>query len=120
MSKDSHREPYQDGGPSPLEELLACEQELTERLARAQAEARRLVDVARAEVARAQAEMEASLEADSLRVRAQIRAETQASVREISVRARERIEGYECVAQERVARLADDAFRRLVGAEGER
>jgi len=120
MPTTSDRDPFQEGGGrSPLEELLACEQELTERLARAQAEARRLVDVTRADVARARAELEASLEAESQRVRAQIQADTQASVRKISARARERVASYEGVSPERVARLADRAFRRLLSAEGE-
>lgn len=105
------------GESSELADLLACELELGEMLAHAKEEARRLVEEARATADRADAELEASLEAESEGVRARMRQETQASVRVISARARERVAVLESVTDERVERLAEAAFRRLIGAE---
>jgi len=100
-----------------LAELLACEFELAELLARTQEQGRHLVEEARAETGRAEVDMEASLEAESDRERARIREETQTSVREIWARARRRVAAFEGVPDERVERLAEAAFRRLIGAE---
>lgn len=105
------------GESSELADLLACELELGELLARAQAEARRLVEEARARADRADAQLEVSLEAESEGVRARIRQETQATVRSISARARDRVAAFEVVSDEGVERLAEAAFRRLIGAE---
>jgi vacuolar-type H+-ATPase subunit H len=117
MSTNSEPRPM-GGEPNQLAELLACEQELAVQLARAQEDARRLVDEARAEAARAEAALEGSLQAEAERLRASIREEIQASLREIAARTRERIARFEAVSDEEVARLADAAFLRLIGREG--
>ena len=103
--------------PSRLTELLECERELAELTAAARKEADRRVEDARAEVALAEAELEASLEAESERVRSEIRAAAQARVHEILGRARERADRYASLSAPEVDRLAEVAFRRLLGGE---
>jgi hypothetical protein len=101
--------------PSRLSELLECEQDLAELMAATREEGRRRVDEARADVARAEAELEASLEEESGRVRGEIGAAAQARVHELRSRARERAARYEGVSDQEVDRLAAAAFRRLLG-----
>jgi len=117
----SHDQPG-PGGPtqaSQLAELLECERELAELLAAAEAEAVRMVDEARAAAVADDAEVEASLEDEGERQRVRIREATQRRVRELRAEAGERVALFEGVSDGEVARLADDAFRRLVAREVE-
>ena len=104
------------GGGSRLAELLACEQELAEQLAAARDEGRDLIERARREAALAEAELEASLEKASDRVRREIREASQARIHEVLRRARERAARYERLTDAEVERLAESALRRLIAA----
>ena len=120
MNAEAARTSGESHQASRLTELLECERELAELTAAAREEASRRVEEARAEVARAEAEVEASLEAESERVRSEIRAASQARVHEILGRARERAARYEALPAPEVDRLVEVAFRRLLDGEAER
>ena len=114
VDTDKRGEPRQ---ASQLTDLLACEQELAALLDETRAEARGLVESARAEAGRSAAELEASLEEESERERARIREETQARVRALVSAARERAARFDSVSEARVARLAESALERLLAKE---
>ncbi|MGD8288639.1 MAG: hypothetical protein PVJ80_08165 [Gemmatimonadota bacterium] len=99
---------------SQLNELLACEQELARLLEETRAEARRLVEDARAAAGEAAANLEASLEEESERERARIREETQARIRALVAAAREESARFDSVGDDRVSELAESALRRLL------
>jgi hypothetical protein len=104
---------------SQLAELVACERELADLLAAAEAEGRAMVEEARASATAAEADIEAALEGEGERARADIREATQRKVRAIQVSAQELVARFERVSDEEAGRLADIAFRLLVGPEAE-
>lgn len=109
-----------DGSHAPtgdLAALLECERELAELMAEAHEEAGRRVAEARAEVARAEATLEASLEEAGDRVRSEVRERAQERVRQVLSEAGERAAAFERVTDAEVERLADRAFRSLIGEE---
>lgn len=117
MTDDKRGPGEGDAQTSRLSELLECERELAALDTAAREEAHRRIAQARDEAARAAADLEASLEDDAERIRRKIREESQTRIRDISARARELVEGFEGLSDERVEQLAESAFRRLLGTE---
>jgi len=105
--------PGTEGGQ--LAELLACERALEDKLSRAREEAAAIVAGARAEASRVSAEAEASLRAELDLMRSELLQRTEQRIREVRGRAGERARALEEVTKETVERLADAAFRELIG-----
>jgi hypothetical protein len=103
---------------SQLHELVECEREIAELSAAARTEASALLERARAAASTAAAEAEASLGAESEVTRARTREETQARVRALLAEARQRSAAFDAVDERGVQRLAESAFRSLLGGEG--
>ena len=101
--------------PSRLAELLACERELADLMSATREDAKRRVEEARAAVTRAEAEVEASLADEAQRVRSEIGSESHLRVHDILARAAEEAALFERFSDEEVERLAESAFRRLLG-----
>jgi vacuolar-type H+-ATPase subunit H len=115
MSRESTVETGGAGAAGPLAELRTFERDLAERLEAARTEAARIVDDARLDADRADADLEAALEREADELRARTRAEAQAHIREVTSAARTRAARYDSVSDETVERLADQAFRTLIG-----
>jgi hypothetical protein len=98
---------------SRLAELLACEEELAGLMEAVRADARRRVEAARTEAERADAELDASLEAEAVRVRREIEDGTRAAVRGIVAGANAQAARFDAVSDDEVARLAASALRLL-------
>jgi len=118
MQDSGRNQEHAGAEPSRLAELLACERELADLMTAAREEASRRVEEARAAASRAEAEVEASLADEAQRVRSEIQAESHARVRQLLARAGESVESFERIADTEAERLAESAFRRLLGLGG--
>jgi vacuolar-type H+-ATPase subunit H len=108
-----------EGGPereqaTRLSALLECEAELARLMAEARDIARRRVEEARGEAARAESDLAASLDAEGERARHRIQSSSQATVQDVLSGARARVVRYENVSDAEVLRLAQSALRRLI------
>jgi vacuolar-type H+-ATPase subunit H len=99
---------------SRLSELLACETELADLMAKARGEARRRVEAAREEVERADADHAASLATEAERARREIDDSARARAQALLADARGRVARFDGVSDAEVARLAESALRRLM------
>jgi vacuolar-type H+-ATPase subunit H len=100
-----------------LERLIATEQRLDEKLRRAHEEAIRLVEDAQAAARTCEARVTAELEQAAQRFATETAAERERREREVREEAVAKVNRYEGVSAEHVARAARDVVDRLVGGE---
>jgi vacuolar-type H+-ATPase subunit H len=115
MQERPRNQEHEGAEPSRLAELLACERGLADLMKAAREDASLRVEAARAAASTSEAEVEAALEQEAQRVLSEVRSESQARVHQILSGAGASVARFERVSDDEVERLADAAFRRLLG-----